>query len=404
MRFIQPVLVKAGLRRQRRRKLECVEATESLEQRALLTSQLVGTTLLVEGTDAADTIVITQSQAMVMVQENDEPVAEFPVGQVSTIRILGLGGADTITTRKVPIRARVDGGPGDDMITGGDAANELKGGGGDDTIIGFDGPDVILGGGGNDVLRGQRGDDNIRGGSGADTIFGAADQDSLNGGGGADFIKGAGDNDTILGEGGNDTLIGSAGFDSIRGGDGADEIDGGFDEDTLRGGAGPDLIEGGPASDMILGSGGDDTLHGGTGRDVMVGGEGRDSMTGGTGQDLMISARRNIPDPIVNGKAVPLPEDLKLAFVALEWRSDKSYDERVANIRKGEGRTDARLNDDFYLIGLNRGDFPTVFNDFGYIDSVFGEEGRDYFFLAEGLGDDDITDRDIASGERREKI
>lgn len=376
--------------------------SESLERRALLTAELNGSVLLVEGTDEADTILITQSMSQVMVQENGGEAQGFPVGQVALIRVLGHGGDDTIDSRDVPIRARVDGGEGDDFIRAGNATNDLRGNGGDDTLIGFDGADSLIGGGGDDLIRGQRGPDNIRGGNGNDRLFGAGDLDVIRGGSGNDYIEGAGDNDTLLGENGKDTIFGSAGMDSMRGGNGADEVHGGAGNDTVRGGAGADILTGGSGSDLMLASGGNDSLRGGTGRDVMVGGEGRDTMFGGADGDLMVAARRDIPDKQVNGNTLNLPPDQKMVFIADEWRSDRSYDQRVINIRDGAGKSDDRLNDEYYLIGRNRNEFPTVFNDFGFVDQLMGQQGQDYFFLSEDLGDDDITD--MTAEERREKI
>ncbi|MDX2012577.1 MAG: calcium-binding protein [Myxococcaceae bacterium] len=54
---------------------------------------------------------------------------------------------------------RVDGGSGNDTLTGNADANELNGNGGDDTLSGLGGRDVLSGGPGNDSLAGGEGDD-----------------------------------------------------------------------------------------------------------------------------------------------------------------------------------------------------------------------------------------------------
>ncbi|MCA3015308.1 MAG: hypothetical protein INH41_23215 [Myxococcaceae bacterium] len=54
---------------------------------------------------------------------------------------------------------RVDGGSGNDALTGNGSANELNGNGGNDTLTGLDGRDVLSGGAGNDTLLGGDGDD-----------------------------------------------------------------------------------------------------------------------------------------------------------------------------------------------------------------------------------------------------
>ncbi len=63
-------------------------------------------------------------------------------------------------------------GGGNDMITGNDAANELRSGSGRDTVSGGAGDDAILGGNGSDELFGGTGADLIEGGSGDNQITG----------------------------------------------------------------------------------------------------------------------------------------------------------------------------------------------------------------------------------------
>jgi Ca2+-binding RTX toxin-like protein len=66
----------------------------------------------------------------------------------------------------------LDGGEGDDILTGNDADNEIEGGGGND---------VISSGGGSDTIEGERGDDTINGGADSDTLDGGGGVDTLNG-------------------------------------------------------------------------------------------------------------------------------------------------------------------------------------------------------------------------------
>lgn len=81
------------------------------------------------------------------------------------LEVNGGGGDDTVTGGNGLaglILLTVDGGPGDDHITGGDGPDTLLGGAGDDTLIG---------GAGDDVLRGDEGVDIYNAGPGDDTIF-----------------------------------------------------------------------------------------------------------------------------------------------------------------------------------------------------------------------------------------
>jgi uncharacterized repeat protein (TIGR01451 family) len=84
----------------------------------------------------------------------------------------------------------VNGGDGDDTITGSGFADNLQGGNGADTILGLAGADTMSGGTGNDSLNG---------GTGADTMSGDADNDTLiwNPGDGSDVVNGGADTDTL---------------------------------------------------------------------------------------------------------------------------------------------------------------------------------------------------------------
>lgn len=90
----------------------------------------------------------------------------------------------------------LNGGGGDDTLTGGD--DTTQGGGGDDTLSGGD--DTTQGGGSDDTISG--GDDTTEGGGGDDTLSGG--DDTTEGGGGDDTISGGGsDDDDDTNEGDN---------------------------------------------------------------------------------------------------------------------------------------------------------------------------------------------------------
>src|SRR3569833_2015360 len=87
------------------------------------------------------------------------------------IQIFGLAGNDTLlvddTNGAMP-PALMNGGDGDDSLTGSAANDTLDGGAGDDTLNGRDGNDILIGGLGNDILNGGRGNDTMSGGEGDD--------------------------------------------------------------------------------------------------------------------------------------------------------------------------------------------------------------------------------------------
>jgi Ca2+-binding RTX toxin-like protein len=81
----------------------------------------------------------------------------------------------------------INGGAGDDTITGSAFDDKIDGGAGEDTIHGGSGDDIVEGGPGSDPhLSGHDGDDVINGGPGDDNLLGGDDTDVCNGGPGND--------------------------------------------------------------------------------------------------------------------------------------------------------------------------------------------------------------------------
>jgi Ca2+-binding RTX toxin-like protein len=92
------------------------------------------------------------------------------------------------------------------------------------------------------VLNGGSGNDLITGNGAGNTAHGDAGKDTLNGGGGDDKLSGDADNDRLVGGAGNDTLAGGVGDDVLLGELGDDLFVGGVGNDTITTGAGNDLI------------------------------------------------------------------------------------------------------------------------------------------------------------------
>ena len=97
--------------------------------------------------------------------------------------------ADSDTAFGVPasIPVTLDGGAGDDFLTGGDGNDTLLAGGGD---VNF-----LKGGRGNDTLTGAAAEDDLDGGSGNDNLSGGAADDYLYGGSGTDIMDAGADGD-----------------------------------------------------------------------------------------------------------------------------------------------------------------------------------------------------------------
>ena len=129
------------------------------------------------------------------------------------------GGNDTLGSYNDPQfqvlgALRVDLGPGGDQNEGGAfyrIPTTFLGGEGDDDLAGQEGPSSIVEGG--------PGNDRISGG-------GAVGGETLRGGPGDDQINGLGGDDAVFGDEGADALVGGAGGDTITGGAGRDNVQG----------------------------------------------------------------------------------------------------------------------------------------------------------------------------------
>ncbi|WP_120010680.1 DUF4214 domain-containing protein [Teichococcus vastitatis] len=111
---------------------------------------------------------------------------------VNAATLTGSAGNDTFDAQAiVAVGVTINGGAGDDTITGAAVASNLSGGAGNDAITGGNGADSLSGGDGDDTLTGGAGADNLSGGAGNDIITGGLGADSLSGGAGVDtFVFG----------------------------------------------------------------------------------------------------------------------------------------------------------------------------------------------------------------------
>ncbi len=179
---------------------------------------------------------------------------------------------------------------------------------------------------------------------------------------------------TIFGGAGNDKLRGGRGNDAIYGESGKDKIDGGRGDDILVGGLDDDDLDGGKGNDVIIGGDGKDKIRGDDGRDVLVGGDGKDDLKGGDGDDLLIAGTTAYDDYIDS-----------LQLIMAEWGSNREYQQRIDNIRAGEGPVLLDKGVHFDNSGAN----PTVWDDDDK-DKLKGEDGKDWYFAElDNTKDDD---------------
>lgn len=213
----------------------------------------------------------------------------------------------------------INGGEGNDTVTGGGLDDTLRGGLGNDRLDGLAGDDFIVADQGGDTVYGAEGDDYIdavdlqvltedelvkviKDQSGfprfvyapTDIVYGGAGDDSIYASNTASLVDGGTGNDFISIEDGgfrgtfDSTIRGGAGHDTIYGSDETEIIFGGTDTSK----AVPDELAGNPLvsddDDVIFADGGDDTIYGGYGADFIVGGAGHDLVDGGDGDDMLV--------------------------------------------------------------------------------------------------------------------
>jgi Ca2+-binding RTX toxin-like protein len=293
---------------------------------AATTATFSAGTLSVSGDNAVNSIVITRNAAGTILV-NGGAIAVLggtpTVANTALVQVFGLGGNDSVTLSEVNgalPKARLFGGPGNDVLTGASGNDQLFGQSGNDTLLGKGGLDFLFGGAENDTLTGgdaddqvfgQGGDDRMiwnpgddtdlnEGGDGVDSVevnggngteqftatangtrvrfdrlvpapfsidIGTSENLALNANGGDDTFSATGNlaaliKLTVDGGAGNDTLLGSNGNDFLLGGDGNDFVDGNLGSDTALLGAGDDTFQWDPgdASDVVEGQDGSDVL------------------------------------------------------------------------------------------------------------------------------------------------
>lgn len=158
-------------------------------------SSLLGTTLVVSGSNKSDSINILRRGKQILVL-GAGVTQRYPLSLVSSIVVDAHAGND---------RVYVD----PSLIAG----VTIRGGAGNDTLFGAGGSDFIDGGAGNDILFGMAGNDLLLGGDGIDHLYGGRGNDTIKGGAGDDWLYGELGNDSLDGEAGNDWLLGGAGAD-----------------------------------------------------------------------------------------------------------------------------------------------------------------------------------------------
>jgi len=263
-------------------------------------------TVIVNGSNAKNTIAITQVGTAVSVSGLSAQVTVDHADAIDSLLVNGLGGNDSINASALPagaIQLTLDGGAGNDTVTGSLGNDTIHGGDGNDVLTGGDGDDQVFGEAGDDRMIWNPGDDTdlFEGGDGTDTT-------EVNGGSGAEIFtvtaNGArvrfdrldpapfsidiGTTEKLLlnAGGGNDLFVASGNLAALI----ALAVDGGAGNDTLLGGNGQDTLLGGDGDDQVFGEAGDDRMiwNPGDDTDLFEGGDGTDTaeVNGGSGAEI----------------------------------------------------------------------------------------------------------------------
>ncbi len=223
----------------------------------------------------------------------------------------------------------VEGGRGDNLIFGSNGPDTIYASIPSDPL-GFSGRNTVFANAGNDVVYG--GIDNfneIHGGPDDDLLYGGNAADLIHADSGIDLVYGFGGDDTlyadsgvntIYGGVGNDVIYGSSGngsrpfnwpsqtpygYDDTYAGSGVDSLYGEAGNDTIYGGVGTGSIDGGSHGDFLFGGTGEQYLFGGDGDDLIRTGDGNQHHSGDAGNDLLeqrVAASQTLTDTTLLGR------------------------------------------------------------------------------------------------------
>ncbi|MCA9190850.1 MAG: hypothetical protein KDB03_03770 [Planctomycetales bacterium] len=377
---------------QKRRRLSRSLQIETLQGRELMAADLTAIydptvrQINVEGTEAADSILIYQREGMVSIE--NLPIVDLVSGvaydslassEIDWIRVEALDGDDTIyfddtfAAEAHVINFNVIAGDGADLITTGRGADLINAGSGDDSVAAGPGEDTVYGGPGYDTLCGEDGRDFLYGQDDADMIFGGEGDDSISGGNSYDTLFGEGGWDKIWGDEGGDALYGGPGDDRLWGGDGIDNLEGGDGNDILRGDADEDWLYGDAGNDWLYGGADMDHLYGSVGNDRLFGEDGDDELFAG---GLIFALGQQDNDFLQGGEGADLLDD---SF----GTNTLDYSEGVVGVNVN--LSTAQVTGGNASGDVLHGNFRNVYGTQGN-DRIIGDAGNNYLW---GLGGND---------------
>ena len=167
-----------------------------------VTAKLKHGGLTIKGTNAADLIALRLSavqRGVLQVDVGDDGTADFEFNSADLAQIIvkAANGDDTVRIDESngvfsdTIPTTLEGGNGNDSLTGGSGAGTLHGGNGNDRLAGGNGNETLFGDNGNDSIDGNKGDDVGVLGNGDDTFI-------WDPGDGSDVVEGQKGHDTMV--------------------------------------------------------------------------------------------------------------------------------------------------------------------------------------------------------------
>jgi Ca2+-binding RTX toxin-like protein len=204
-----------------------------------------------------------------------------------------LGAGNDAVTNLAPASMSAQGGPGDDVMTGGALADDFSDSAGANTLRGRSGDDLLDTSGSADTLAdtldGGRGDDDLFAGLSKDKLLGGSGDDDMQGGLGPDVMDGGSGHDhASYTDSAHGSVRLSVSLDGVAN-DGQLPLGGTSEGDNvlatiedITGNGGNDLLFGSNADNRLVGLGGDDFIEGLDGEDELEGDSGADSLFSNT--------------------------------------------------------------------------------------------------------------------------
>jgi Ca2+-binding RTX toxin-like protein len=284
----------------------------------------------------------------------------------------------------------LNGGAGNDSLSGKKGADTLVGGEGDDTYLFTDDIDTVVEAAnqGRDTIISRQSfalannvEDGVligaaltlSGNALANVLTGTSGANTLDGGGGADILIGGKGNDTYIIDNAADTVVENTGegSDAVQSSVNyalSDNIENLTLTGTAEAGMGNDLANklwGNDGSNKLWGGAGNDTLDGGAGADILFGGLGNDTYYVDSANDIVVEAAGEGTDKIVSSVSYVLSDNLENLTLG------------------GTANINAIGNSGNNILEGNAGN-----------NILFGGQGNDTYLFGRGAGQDIIINQD----------